>query len=120
MSFGGKCPADMYLNGLLPMQHLLRCMSLHMATHIDRVVPGLNTGVALRPYFAIGPREGGNLYSGSIVVLDAKTGAYKNHFKLVPKDWHDWDVSTAPALIQTQSGKKLLSVAPKDGAPLRL
>ena len=74
-------------------------------------IPGGNPA----PDFAIGPREGSNLYSGSIVVLDAKTGAYKNHFKLVPKDWHDWDVSTAPALIQTKGGKKLLSVAPKDG-----
>lgn len=74
-------------------------------------VPGGNPA----PDFATGPREGANLYSGSIVVLDAKSGAYKNHFKLVPKDWHDWDVSTAPALIETKSGKKLLSVAPKDG-----
>ena len=74
-------------------------------------IPGGNPA----PDFAIGPREGANLYSGSVVVLDAKTGAYKSHFKLVPKDWHDWDVSTAPALIQTRGGKKLLSVAPKDG-----
>ena len=74
-------------------------------------IPGGNPA----PDFATGPREGANLYSGSVVVLDAKTGAYKNHFKLVPKDWHDWDVSTAPALIQTKGGKKLLSVAPKDG-----
>jgi alcohol dehydrogenase (cytochrome c) len=74
-------------------------------------IPGGNPA----PDFAIGPREGENLYSGSVVVLDAKTGAYKRDFKLVPKDWHDWDVSTAPALIQTEGGKKLLSVAPKDG-----
>jgi alcohol dehydrogenase (cytochrome c) len=74
-------------------------------------VPGGNPA----PDFAIGPREGGNLYSGSIIVLDARTGAYRNHFKLVPKDWHDWDVSNAPALIQTKGGKKLLSVTPKDG-----
>ena len=74
-------------------------------------IPGGNPA----PDFALGPREGENLYSGSIVVLDAKTGAYKNHFKLVPKDWHDWDVSTAPALIETRGGKTLLSVAPKDG-----
>jgi len=74
-------------------------------------VPGGNPA----PDFAIGPREGGNLYSGSVVVLDAKTGAYRNHFKLVPKDWHDWDVSAAPALIRTRGGKRLLSVAPKDG-----
>jgi alcohol dehydrogenase (cytochrome c) len=74
-------------------------------------VPGGNPA----PDFAAGPRDGENLYSDSIVVLDAKTGAYKTHFKLVPKDWHDWDVSTAPALIQTRGGKKLLSVAPKYG-----
>jgi len=74
-------------------------------------IPGGNPA----PDFAIGPREGSNLYSGSIVVLDAKTGAYKNHFKLVPKDWHDWDVSTAPALIRTKGGRYLLSAAPKDG-----
>jgi alcohol dehydrogenase (cytochrome c) len=74
-------------------------------------VPGGNPA----PDFAVGAREGGNLYSGSIVVLDAMTGAYRNHFKLVPSDWHDWDVSTAPALIHTKGGKKLLSVAPKDG-----
>ena len=74
-------------------------------------VPGGNPA----PDFAIGAREGGNLYSGSVVVLDAKTGAYKNHFKLIPNDWHDWDVSNAPALIQTKGGKKLLSVTPKDG-----
>jgi alcohol dehydrogenase (cytochrome c) len=74
-------------------------------------VPGGNPA----PDFATGPREGANLYSGSIVVLDAMTGAYRNHFKLVPKDWHDWDVSTAPSLIQTKGGRKLLSVAPKDG-----
>ena len=74
-------------------------------------IPGGNPA----PDFASGPREGGNLYSGSVVVLDAKTGAYKNHFKLVPKDWHDWDVSNAPALIRTRGGKRLLSVAPKDG-----
>jgi alcohol dehydrogenase (cytochrome c) len=74
-------------------------------------VPGGNPA----PDFAVGPRDGDNLYSGSIVVLDARTGAYQNHFKLVPRDWHDWDVSAAPTLIQTRGGKKLISAAPKDG-----
>jgi PQQ-dependent dehydrogenase (methanol/ethanol family) len=67
------------------------------------------------PDFAIGPRDGENLYTGSILVLDAKTGAYKTHFKLVPRDWHDWDASNPPALITTRGGKRLMSVAPKDG-----
>ncbi|MFZ1906344.1 MAG: PQQ-binding-like beta-propeller repeat protein [Steroidobacteraceae bacterium] len=74
-------------------------------------VPGGNPA----PDFAIGPREGADLYTDSVVVLDAKSGAYKRHFKLVPKDWHDWDASNAPAVIRTRSGKRLLAVTPKDG-----
>jgi alcohol dehydrogenase (cytochrome c) len=74
-------------------------------------VPGGNPG----PDFAADLREGSNLYSSSIVVLDARTGAYRNHFKTLQKDWHDWDVSSAPAIIKTAGGKKVLSVAPKDG-----
>ena len=74
-------------------------------------VPGGNPA----PDFANGVREGDNLFTDSVVVLDARTGDYKNHFKLVPKDWHDWDVSNPPILIQTMGGKKLMAVAPKDG-----
>jgi alcohol dehydrogenase (cytochrome c) len=74
-------------------------------------VPSGNPG----PDFAVGPRKGINLYSDSVVVLDARTGAYKRHFQVVPGDWHDWDVSNAPAIIQTRGGKRLLAVTPKDG-----
>lgn len=74
-------------------------------------VPGGNPA----PDFALGLRKGGNLYSGSVVVLDARTGDYRDHFKIVPKDWHDWDVSSAPALVETASGKNVMLVAPKDG-----
>ena len=74
-------------------------------------VPGGNPA----PDFVIGVREGDNLFTDSVVVLDAKTGDYKSHFKVVPKDWHDWDVSNAPILIQTMGGKQLMVVTPKDG-----
>ena len=74
-------------------------------------VPGGNPA----PDYDISVREGENLYTDSVVVLDAKTGAYKNHFKIVPRDWHDWDVSNPPALIRTRAGKKLMAVSPKDG-----
>jgi alcohol dehydrogenase (cytochrome c) len=75
-------------------------------------VPGGNPG----PDYAIGVRgEDGNLYTDSLVVLDAKTGDYKHHFKIVPKDWHDWDVSNPAILIETKGGKQLLALAPKDG-----
>ena len=74
-------------------------------------VPGGNPA----PDFAPKLREGENLFTSSIIVLDAKTGAYRNHLKLLRKDWHDWDVSGAPSIIHTRGGKKLLSIAPKDG-----
>jgi glucose dehydrogenase len=67
------------------------------------------------PDYDNGVRQGDNLFTGSVVVLDAKTGAYKNHFQLVPRDWHDWDVSNPPALIKTRGGKRLMAVSPKDG-----
>ena len=44
-----------------------------------------------------------------------RPGDYKNHFKVVQKDWHDWDVSNPPILLQTMGGKQLMAVAPKDG-----
>jgi alcohol dehydrogenase (cytochrome c) len=74
-------------------------------------VPGGNPA----PDFVSGVREGENLYTDSVIVLDAKTGNYKYHFKLVPKDCHDWDVSNPPILIQTIGGKQVMAVAPKDG-----
>ncbi len=67
------------------------------------------------PDFSIAVREGENLFTDSIVVLDARTGAYKSHVKLVPRDWHDYDASNPPALVKTAGGKQLMLVAPKDG-----
>jgi alcohol dehydrogenase (cytochrome c) len=67
------------------------------------------------PAFAARVREGANLFTGSVVVLDAKTGAYKRIFEIAPADWHDWDVNNTPILIQTLGGKRLLVAAPKDG-----
>jgi alcohol dehydrogenase (cytochrome c) len=74
-------------------------------------VPGGNPA----PDFAIDVRQGADLYSGSVVVLDAKTGDYRDHYKIVPRDWHDWDVSSAPALIRTAGGRDMMIEAPKDG-----
>ncbi len=74
-------------------------------------VPGGNPA----PDFASASRPGGNLYSGSVVVLDARTGDYKDHFKIVPVDWHDWDVSNPPAIVRTRGGRKILIVTPKNG-----
>lgn len=74
-------------------------------------VPGGNPA----PDFVNDYRGGANLYTGSVVVLDAKTGAYRRHFQLVRRDFHDWDISTAPSLFTSKSGQRLMAVAPKDG-----
>jgi len=74
-------------------------------------IPGGNPA----PDFVVGVREGGNLFSDSIVVLDAQTGNYRHHFQVVPRDWHDWDASNPPVPIHTMGGKQLLAVAPKNG-----
>lgn len=67
------------------------------------------------PDFVSSLRGGENLYTDSVVILDANSGGYLNHFQIVPRDWHDWDVSNAPAVITTRAGRQLLSFAPKDG-----
>jgi PQQ-dependent dehydrogenase (methanol/ethanol family) len=74
-------------------------------------VPGGNPA----PDFMKEHREGDNLFTSSIVVLDAKTGAYARHFQLVKRDFHDWDASTAPVLFTSKGGRQLLAAAPKDG-----
>jgi alcohol dehydrogenase (cytochrome c) len=74
-------------------------------------VPGGNPG----PDFESGAREGSNLYSDSLIVLDAKTGDYRHHYKLVPIDWHDWDASSPPILIHTMGGRDIVAIAPKNG-----
>jgi alcohol dehydrogenase (cytochrome c) len=67
------------------------------------------------PDFVSSLREGENLYTDSVVILDANSGSYLDHFQIAPRDWHDWDVSNAPALITTQAGRRVLSFAPKNG-----
>jgi alcohol dehydrogenase (cytochrome c) len=67
------------------------------------------------PDYVRSVREGSNLYTNTVLVLDTKTGAYINHFPISPTDWHDWDVSNAPAINVTRGGKQLLSFTPKNG-----
>jgi alcohol dehydrogenase (cytochrome c) len=67
------------------------------------------------PDFDIKARPGLNVYTNSIVILDAKTGAFKEYYQLTPNDYHDWDIASAPALIKTSAGKNLIVAAGKDG-----
>ena len=67
------------------------------------------------PDFANQVRPGANLYTNSILVLDARSGIYRNHYSLVPADFHDWDLAAAPVLVTTKSGARVVAGAPKDG-----
>jgi alcohol dehydrogenase (cytochrome c) len=70
------------------------------------------------PDLAGGVREGDNLYTNSVVALDARTGTVAWYRQLVPHDVHDWDVTQAGPLYEgTVNGKarKLMATAGKDG-----
>jgi len=43
-------------------------------------------------------REGDNLYTNSIVAIDARTGTLKWHYQFTPHDTHDWDANQVPVL----------------------
>jgi glucose dehydrogenase len=49
-----------------------------------------------------GPHHGNNLYSDSLVALDALTGRMKWHQQLVHHDIWDYDLSAAPVLIDVR------------------
>jgi PQQ-dependent dehydrogenase (methanol/ethanol family) len=52
-------------------------------------------------------RAGDNLYSCSVLALDAKTGRMKWWFQFTPHDVHDWDANETPMLLEgVVNGKK--------------
>ncbi|WP_144097579.1 pyrroloquinoline quinone-dependent dehydrogenase [Croceicoccus sediminis] len=74
-------------------------------------IPGGNPA----PDFDISVREGDNLYSGSVLAVDAETGKVRQNYLATNQDWHDWDVSNAPIIAKTRGGQDLLVATPKDG-----
>ncbi len=67
------------------------------------------------PDFASAYRPGSNLYTDSLVVLDAATGKLKWYYQTISHDYHDWDLASAPVLYTRADGTKVVSVASKDG-----
>jgi alcohol dehydrogenase (cytochrome c) len=51
------------------------------------------------PDYYGGGRHGANLYTDSIVALDADTGKLKWYFQFTPHDTHDWDAQSIPVLV---------------------
>ena len=53
-------------------------------------------------------RKGDNLYSDSVVALDADTGKLKWHYQFTPHDTHDWDAISDPVAVDlTFGGRKV-------------
>jgi alcohol dehydrogenase (cytochrome c) len=65
-----------------------------------------------------GERKGDNLYSNSMLALDADTGKLRWYFQFTPHDVHDYDATQIPVLIDADwEGKKrkLLLLANRNG-----
>ena len=63
-------------------------------------------------------RKGDNLYSSSVVALEAKTGKLRWYFQFTPHDLHDWDAAETPMLLDTEfrgKPRKLLAQANRNG-----
>ena len=51
------------------------------------------------PDFNPAQRPGDNLYTDSVVALDADTGTLQWHFQFTPNDRYDWDSTQVPVLV---------------------
>jgi alcohol dehydrogenase (cytochrome c) len=63
-------------------------------------------------------REGDNLYTDSVLALDAKAGKLKWYYQFTPHDVHDWDAQEPPVLVDTNwqgQPRKLLLQANRNG-----
>jgi alcohol dehydrogenase (cytochrome c) len=67
------------------------------------------------PDFMEALHPGDNLYSNSLLALEARTGRLIAYVQPVKNDFHDWDVSAAPALMTTKSGRSFIAAGAKDG-----
>ena len=59
-------------------------------------------------------REGDNLYSNSLLALDADSGKLNWYFQFTKHDEHDWDATQVPVMIDSD-GKKLIAQADRNG-----
>jgi alcohol dehydrogenase (cytochrome c) len=80
----------------------------------DAGVLWISTG-NVAPDFLIALHPGDNLYTTSVIALDAKTGKMLRYVQPVKKDFHDWDMTSPPALIRTSGGRQIAAAAGKSG-----
>jgi alcohol dehydrogenase (cytochrome c) len=59
-------------------------------------------------------RAGDNLYSNSLLALNADTGKLNWHFQFTKHDEHDWDATQVPVMVDA-GGKHLIAQADRNG-----
>ena len=59
-------------------------------------------------------RAGDNLYSNSLLALDADTGKMNWYFQFTKHDEHDWDATQVPIMIDS-GGERLIAQADRNG-----
>ncbi|MGH9618333.1 MAG: PQQ-dependent dehydrogenase, methanol/ethanol family [Bryobacteraceae bacterium] len=52
-------------------------------------------------------RQGDDLYTDSVVALNADTGKLKWYFQFTPHDTHDWDAEEVPVLVDLEYQEKM-------------
>jgi len=67
------------------------------------------------PNFFRQARPGDNVYTNSVISVDALSGKLNWYYQAVPHDEHDWDLSAAPTLYRTAGGTSMLAVTGKSG-----
>ena len=70
------------------------------------------------PDFNAAQRPGDNLYTDSVVALNADTGKLQWHFQFTPNDRYDWDSTQVPVLVDANwkgAAAKLLLLANRNG-----
>jgi alcohol dehydrogenase (cytochrome c) len=67
------------------------------------------------PDFDVEARGGDNLYTNSLIALDAASGRLLGYNQLVKRDNHDWDVNGPPVVATTRMGRAIIASANKDG-----
>lgn len=75
------------------------------------LVPGGNAA----PDFYGQSRPGSNLYTNSIIALNAKTGQMVWYYQFIPHDTHDYDVTHTSPVFQTEIDGKMEPVVASTG-----
>ncbi|HYL36531.1 MAG TPA: PQQ-dependent dehydrogenase, methanol/ethanol family [Bryobacteraceae bacterium] len=70
------------------------------------------------PDFYGDDRKGDNLYTDTLLAVDADTGKLKWHYQFTPHDTHDWDSTQVPVLADVTLGgqrRKVVMLANRNG-----